>query len=45
MFEQLLMEAEQSNADYAFLFDLRCPEHAYYRCGMKQVKSCLIVSL
>ncbi|MEW5308379.1 MAG: hypothetical protein WDW38_000347 [Sanguina aurantia] len=31
MFEQLLMEAEQSNADYAFLFDLRCPEHAYYR--------------
>jgi hypothetical protein len=32
---QLVMEAEQSNPEYAFLFDLTCPEHIYYRwvCG------------
>ena len=30
-FEQAIMGAEGSNAEFAFLFDLACPEHAYYR--------------
>lgn len=25
------MEKEQSNPEFNFLFDTRCPEHAYYR--------------
>lgn len=30
-FEQAVMEREASNPEFAFLFDVRCPEHAYYR--------------
>lgn len=30
--EQLVMAREQRNPEYAFLFDLACAEHAYYRC-------------
>ena len=30
-FEQVIMEREASNPDFAFLFDVHCPEHAYYR--------------
>jgi hypothetical protein len=30
---QLVMEAEQSNPEYSFLFDLTSPEHIYYRCA------------
>jgi hypothetical protein len=29
--EQLVMAREQRNPEYAFLFDLACAEHAYYR--------------
>jgi U2-associated protein SR140 len=28
---QIVMEREQGNPEFAFLFDTRCPEHAYYR--------------
>ena len=28
---QLVMEEEQKNPDYAFLFDLKSPGHVYYR--------------
>lgn len=28
------MEKEQSNPEFNFLFDTRCPEHAYYRWRM-----------
>ncbi|PRW57019.1 U2 snRNP-associated SURP motif-containing -like isoform X1 [Chlorella sorokiniana] len=30
-FEQVVMEKEESNPEFNFLFDTRCPEHAYYR--------------
>lgn len=30
-FEQAVMTAQAANPEFAFLFDLRCPEHAYYR--------------
>eukprot|EP00798_Chlamydomonas_sp_ICE-L_P032267 gene32267-16833_t len=30
-FEQIVMEQEQNNPDYSFLFDLKSPVHAYYR--------------
>ena len=30
-FEQALMSREASNPEFMFLFDLGCPEHAYYR--------------
>ena len=30
-FEQAVMVKEQSNPEFAFLFDLKSPEHAYYR--------------
>lgn len=30
-FEQALMERERGNPEFAFLFDVRRPEHAYYR--------------
>ena len=28
---QVIMEREHSNPEFNFLFDVRCPEHAYYR--------------
>lgn len=28
---QVIMEREHSNPEFGFLFDVRCPEHAYYR--------------
>ena len=30
-FEQALMSREANNPEFMFLFDLGCPEHAYYR--------------
>ena len=30
---QAIMELEQKSPEYAFLFDLKSPEHTYYRCG------------
>lgn len=30
-FEQAVMLKEQSNPEFAFLFDLKSPEHVYYR--------------
>lgn len=30
-FEQALMTREAGNPEFMFLFDLGCPEHAYYR--------------
>ncbi|KAL4450080.1 hypothetical protein ABPG77_010749 [Micractinium sp. CCAP 211/92] len=30
-FEQVIMEREGSNPEFNFLYDIRCPEHAYYR--------------
>lgn len=30
-FEQVVMEREAENPEFGFLFDVRCPEHAYYR--------------
>lgn len=30
-FEQTIMEREAANPAFAFLFDLQCAEHAYYR--------------
>lgn len=33
---QLIMEEEQGNPDYIFLFDLTSPEHLYYRWGWPQ---------
>ncbi len=29
--EQIVMEVEQKSPEYAFLFDLKSPEHCYYR--------------
>ena len=30
-FEQVIMEKEANNPEFNFLFDIKCPEHAYYR--------------
>ena len=30
-FEQVIMARERANPEFGFLFDLLCPEHAYYR--------------
>jgi len=30
-FEQVIMEKEANNPEYNFLFDVKCPEHVYYR--------------
>ena len=30
-FEQVVMERESDNPEFAFLFDVKCSEHAYYR--------------
>ncbi|GAB4814277.1 hypothetical protein N2152v2_001323 [Parachlorella kessleri] len=30
-FEQVVMEREPNNPEFNFLYDVRCPEHAYYR--------------
>ena len=30
-FEQAIMTKEAGNPEFMFLFDLQCPEHAYYR--------------
>jgi U2-associated protein SR140 len=32
-FEQAVMSANSGNPEFGFLFDLRSPEHAYYRWG------------
>ena len=31
-FEQAVMSANSDNPEFGFLYDLRSPEHAYYRC-------------
>ena len=28
---QVVMEREPNNPEFNFLYDVRCPEHAYYR--------------
>lgn len=35
LFEAMIMNNELNNPDYYFLFDNKCPTHAYYRlvCG------------
>ena len=33
-FEMAAMSAQGANPEFSFLFDLRSPEHAYYRYGL-----------
>lgn len=38
-FEQAVMTAHAANPEFAFLFDLRCLEHAYYRWRLYSLAS------
>lgn len=38
-FEQAVMTGQAANPEFAFLFDLRCPEHAYYRWRLFSLSS------